>query len=150
MSKYYYVFAAASAFFTIITVGGCGSARNELNSQAKVMAQEGRAYYENKCKTIAGEKIYRSVVDVEGIFLIKIRPFISENQLKDPMWPGAAFALEFYDDSYISSFLDYEYATKNIDGSINSITKDPRGYTKPEKRPGARPGYRFVDVVEAK
>ncbi|MEJ5129187.1 hypothetical protein WH367_24340, partial [Comamonas sp. MYb21] len=25
-----------------------------------------------------------------------------------------------------------------------------RGYTKPEKRPGARPGYRFVDVVEAK
>ncbi|MEJ5129190.1 hypothetical protein WH367_24355, partial [Comamonas sp. MYb21] len=74
-------FVSVFALVAIIMVGGCSSAKSELSPQLKVMADEGRAYYQNKCKTTAGEKIYRSVVDVEGIFLIKIRPFISENQL---------------------------------------------------------------------
>lgn len=145
ISKYYYF----SVLALIATISGCGAARPQPNPQVVEMAKTGKAYYEEKCRTIAGEKIYRTVPDVEGILLMKIRPYRSETQMKDPLWPGAAFALEYYGDTYISTFLDYEYAAGNIDGKPDPITPSNRGYTSPEKRPGGRPGYRFVDVIDA-
>lgn len=146
MRNYYF----ASVLVSMVVIGGCGAARPQQNPQVMEMAKTGKAYYEEKCRTVAGEKIYRTVPDVEGILLMKIRPYRSETQLKDPLWPGAAFALEYDGDAYISTFLDYEYATGRIDGKLNPITPNHRGYISPEKRPGGRPGYRFVDVLDAK
>lgn len=134
----------------VISISGCGGVRQPPNPQVEEMRKAGRAYYDEKCKSVAGEKIYRTVTGVEGILLMKVRPRTTETLLEDPMWPGAAFALEYTGDSYISSFLGYEHAFGNIDGRRNPITKEHRGYIKPEKGPGARPGYRYVDVIDPK
>ena len=35
---------------------------------------DGKALFEAKCRTVAGEKIYRKVENVEGVLLMKVRP----------------------------------------------------------------------------
>lgn len=134
-----------------LTASGCQSTVNTpQNPQVVDMAKAGKAYFEEKCRTVAGEKIYRTVPDVEGVLLMKVRPARGQTELEDPMWPGAAFAIESYADDYIKTFLGYEYGTGNNDGTKNPITKEHRGYIAPDKRPGGRPGYRYVDVIDAK
>lgn len=134
-----------------LAVSGCQSTVNTpQNPQVVDMARAGKAYFEEKCKTVAGEKIYRTVPDVEGVLLMKVRLPETATELEDPMWPGAAFAREYTGDSYIKTFLGYENAAGNADGTPGVITKTERGSIAPDKRPGGRPGYRFVDVMEAK
>ncbi|NSL54672.1 hypothetical protein [Uliginosibacterium aquaticum] len=108
-------------------------------------ADTGHALFEDRCKNVAGIKIYKTVAEVEGIVLLKVRPRPTSGWA-DPMWPGAAFALERWADEYISSFLLYENAAGNGDGTPGSITPSDRGYVS--SRPSAYPGYRYVDVVE--
>src|SRR3989338_10587688 len=96
-------------------------------------AQAGKALWEEKCRTVAGEKIYKTVPDVEGIVLLKVRPETSQRQWADPMWPGPAFALEARTDEYITTFLGYEYATGSK-GIPNEITKERRGYIATDRR----------------
>nr|WP_298167688.1 hypothetical protein [uncultured Pseudomonas sp.] len=114
-------------------------------------AEAGKALWEEKCRTVAGEKIYKTVPDVEGIVLLKVRPEASQRQWADPMWPGAAFALEARADEYITTFLGYEYATGSK-GIPNEITKERRGYIATDRRFGLmeHPGYRYVDVIDEK
>lgn len=89
----------------VTLIAGCGpTAEQERNT---ALAQKGQALYEEKCKTVAGEKIYRTVPDVEGIVLLKVRPQAGDREWADPMWPGAAFALESRADEYITTFLGY-------------------------------------------
>ena len=129
ISKYQY----ASVFLLAIAISGCGTTRRQPSSQIMEMAQKGEAYYDEKCKTVAGGKIYRTVTDVEGIFLMKIRPRKTETQLKDPMWPGATFTHESSGDGYISSFLDYEQPISAIGvGHIPFFQKN-RGGMGPQK-----------------
>ena len=87
------------------------AAYDPLNRQeylAKI--KEAKAYYKNKCATVAGEKIYKTVPEVEGVLLMKIRPHATDREYSDPNWPGAAFGRELSSDSYISSFLGYEHS----------------------------------------
>lgn len=112
------------------------------------MSKLGKAYFDEKCKTVAGEKIYRTVQDVESVLLLKVRPERGEAQLSDPMWPGAAFADESYDERYISDFLGYEYG--RLLKEELAPGKYRRGYITTDKRPGGLPGYRYVDVIDAK
>lgn len=114
-------------------------------------AKSGKALYEEKCKTVAGEKIYKTVDNVEGIVLLKIRPQASDREWADRMWPGAAFALEAGENAYIDTFLGYEVET------LEPFTKKPipitakrRGIITTTNRPNAIPGYRYVDVIDAK
>ncbi len=127
--------------------GGVSSADREAVAS---MSKAGKVYFDEKCKTVAGEKIYRTVADVEGLVLLKVRPQPSQTQIEDPMWPGAAFAIESYGDSYIKSFLGYEHAAGNPNGAPGVVTASKRGYISPDKRPGGLPGYRYVDVIDAK
>jgi hypothetical protein len=135
-------------------LSACAGSRNQVSLEdrqtVEAMGKAGKAYFEDKCKTAAGEKIYRTVPDVEGVLLMKVRPTKTTTQLEDPMWAGATFAREYTEDNYIDTFLGYEYGTGNNDGSKNPITKEHRGYIAPDKRPGGHPGYRYVDVIEAK
>jgi hypothetical protein len=117
---------------------------NRAEYLAKI--KEAEAVYQQKCSTVAGLKIHKTVPDVEGILLMKIRPMRSDRELADPNWPGAAFGREFSGDEYIMSFLGYEYPNTK-DGSF---TPEHRGYINTDKRPGSRPGYRWVDVVDEK
>ena len=113
-------------------------------------AEAGQALWEEKCRTVAGERIYKTVPDVEGLVLLKVRPKAGDREWADPNWPGAAFARENMADGYINTFLGYEYAT-TVNDLPDQITKEERGYIATNRRPGLmdRPGYDYVDVIDA-
>lgn len=120
---------------------------NPLNREeylAKIKQAE--ALYKDKCEKVAGIKIYKTVPDVEGVLLMKIRPERTDRELSDPNWPGAAFGGEFYGDSYIRTFLGYEYRGVDKNGVMSSV----RGYINTDKRPEGLPGYRWVEVPDSK
>lgn len=93
------------------------------------------ARFEERCKT-AGEKVTRTVDDVEGILLMKIRP--AKGNDADPMWPGAAMVSERTQDEFIESFLFYEYRGKGFEHQRGNVTNTPTQW----------PGYQYVDVVD--
>jgi hypothetical protein len=138
----------------VLLTASCHAADSKLEKQTKeapfAHAFKGRALFEEKCKTVAGEKIYRTVESVEGVLLMKVRPRVSEKEWRDPMWPGAAFALEAYADSYITTFLGYEHSSS---AKGKPVTPQYRGYIgtryQPEN-PSNLPGYRFVEVIDEK
>lgn len=113
-------------------------------------AEAGQALWEEKCRTVAGERIYKTVSDVEGLVLLKVRPKAGGREWADPNWPGAAFARENMADGYINTFLGYEYAT-TVNDLPEQITKEERGYIATNRRAGLmdRPGYDYVDVIDA-
>ena len=109
--------------------------------------KQAEALYKDRCEKVAGIKIYKTVPDVEGLLLMKIRPERTDRELADPNWPGAAFGREFQGDSYIKSFLGYEHSS-SADGS--PVIPTHRGYINTDKRPGGLPGYRWVEVPDPK
>ncbi len=119
------------------------------NSRSEYLAKikEAEAYYKEKCEKVAGIRIYKSVPDVEGLLLMKIRQNHTDSELADPMWPGAAFGREAKGNSYIISFLGYEHSPA-ADGK--PVWPQRRGYINTDKRPGGLPGYRWVEVIDAK
>jgi hypothetical protein len=132
---------------------GCGPDRQATAEHKRMteIAQKARALYEEKCKTVAGEKIYRTVPDVEGIVLLKVRPQAGSREWADLMWPGAAFALESPADGYITTFLGYEHSSSQ---NGEPVTSQHRGYVNTDffKDTPANnlPGYRYVDVIDEK
>lgn len=94
-----------------------------------------KALFDERCKT-AGEKIYRTVENVEAIQLLKIRPLAGDGAGADPMYPGAAMYMERGNEDYIASFLKYETAPQ---GSMRGQLSD---------KPTSLPGYRLVVVVD--
>ncbi|HEX5391975.1 MAG TPA: hypothetical protein VFW68_01750 [Rhodocyclaceae bacterium] len=110
----------------------------------------GQLLFEEKCQTVAGEKIYRKVEDVEGVLLLKVRPNRGDRELADPMWPGAAFAREAREDEFITTFLGYEHSSSPQE---EPVTPNHRGYIGPTyqpRNPSNLPGYRYVDVMDEK
>ena len=140
---------AGIVLFGLLT--GCQASQGDPNvGEAAVnRALAGKAVWEEKCRTVAGEKIYRKVENVEGVLLMKVRPPAGDREWADRMWPGAAFARETTGDSYITSFLGYEYAS-NPAGRDDPVTPNNRGYINTDRRPGGLPGYRWVEVIDEK
>lgn len=111
---------------------------------------DGKALFEEKCRTVAGEKIYRKVENVEGVLLMKVRPERGDRQLADRDWPGAAFAREDSANGFIWTFLGYEYGGEVLGGAFEPVRPDYRGFISPARRPGGLPGYRWVEVIDEK
>ena len=143
---------ATIAWLLALALWGCQSAEtqnNEAREAARVNAAKGKALFEEKCRTVAGERIYHVVADVEGIVLLNVRPQRGDRELSDPMWSGAAFARESFGDEYIKTFLGYEYPPGNgLSGTQAEITPESRGYIATDRRPNGRPGYRYVLVMD--
>ena len=106
--------------------------------------KQAEAYYKDKCEKVAAIKIYKTVPEVEGVLLMKIRPNRTDRELADPNWPGAAFGRESSEEGYITSFLGYEHRATENNGTVSSV----RGYINTDKRPGGLPGYRWVEVID--
>lgn len=132
---------------TIAFVTGC---RESENSKWQRQFEAGQKLFDQKCKTVAGIRIFKTVSNIEGLVLLKGRGVPGEREWRDPMWPSAAFANEHGGDSYIVSFLGEEHASGNIDGTLGVITSQYRGYINTDHRATGRPGYRFVDVIDEK
>ena len=122
-------------------------ADNAQREATKLRMTEGKALFEEKCRTVAGEKIYKTVPEVEGVLLMKVRPNRTDRELADPMWPGAAFGREAEGNSYINSFLGYEHSPA---AEGKPVWPQRRGYINTDKRPGSLPGYRWVEVIDPK
>jgi hypothetical protein len=111
--------------------------------------KRGKALFDEKCKTVASEKIYQTVADVDGLLLLKVRPKAGESEWADRMWPGAAFALEAMENDYINAFLGYEHSADRT----QPVTAGSRGYIGTDYQPANPsnlPGYRYVDVLDEK
>ena len=111
---------------------------------------EAKALFDEKCKT-SGERIYKTVNDVRGLLLPKVRATLDGNLFyqaaRDPMWPDAALFQEHNGDEYIRDFL--------LDRRVISITGPPqnlmgRRIVNDVAGPGAERGMRFIDVIDAK
>lgn len=143
---------SATLFLALLALPAC---RDQAPTPAQKAAIEqgnaAMAYWEDKCKTVAGEKIYRKVEGVEGVLLVKVRPQPFDPEWYDRNYPGAAFAKEAGGDDYITTFLGYEYGTGG-DGGPTPITPASRGYIATDKRDNvpSKPGYRYVDVIDEK
>lgn len=125
----------------------------DVEEQAKREAYQERyakakALFEERCKT-AGVVVKRTVKDVEGIELIKIRPEIpwGGKEYFDPMFPGAAMAGEVKGDDYLKQFFMTEYfepAYPERRGGLGPETREKR-----RTRPAQRRGYAFVERIDA-
>jgi hypothetical protein len=130
--------------FVVLIATGFGQAAHayDPSNRAEYAAKikEAKKVFDDRCKNVAGVKIYRTVPEVEGVLLLKVRPNATGRELSDPMWPGAAFGGEYSGDSYVRSFLGYEHG---------NVTKN-RGYITTDQRHGGLPGYRWVEVIDPK
>jgi hypothetical protein len=124
---------------------------DEPKGEVQKRVEDGKAYWEEKGRTVAGEKIYRKVENVEGLLLMKVRPVSTAKEWADRNWPGAAFARENDGNEYITTFLGYEHAAYVGDKPL-PITINSRGFvstTRHTTQP-IRPGYRWVEVIDKK
>lgn len=132
---------------------GCGaSAVIGPEAEARKATQErylkAKALFEERCKT-AGVVVKRTVKDVEGIELLKVRPTLAfgDKRYFDPMFDGAAMAGELQGEGYVWSFLRSEYRAK-------TYTNEQRGgLVRPERQvvqgdSPLRQGFRFVEVAD--
>ena len=85
-------------------------ARAERAAWRKQYYEPAKARFEQLCQN-AGEKIYRTADNVDGILLLKVRGDDEKyqdsfyNPLKDQMWEDAAVESEFDREAYIEEFL---------------------------------------------
>jgi len=93
------------------------------------------ALFQERCKT-AGEKIHRTVPNVDGIFLMKIRP--SKSNYSDQYQMDDPYGDDLGGSGYIGSFVHGSFDRNNV--GTGSIV------------PGAPPrhGYRYVEAIDPK
>ena len=105
--------------------------------------EDGQALFESRCRSHAGIRIYKTVPEVDGVLLLKVRPPRGERELSDPQWPGAAFGREYTGEAYIASFLGYEHPVGG-----RRISERRRGMVANVWSAEALPGYRWVETVD--
>jgi hypothetical protein len=135
----------------------CGKSQAEKEAERAAEAKEAayrekyakaKALFEERCKT-AGVVVKRTVKDVEGIELIKVRQPIpwGGKEYFDPMYPEAAMAGEHRGDDYIKQFLMSEFRVPEHPerrGQLGPhLSSNTVGLLSPTT------GYRFVEYVDA-
>lgn len=128
-----------SIVLAIVLVGGCAfvdpkEAAFQVAYREEVKKAE--ALYAERCATVAGEKIYKTVDNVEGILLMNVPSTGGERAWFERNWPGAAFAHERSARllEVIDTFLWYQH-------------RSPDGHTSLDTGVSPWPGYRYVDVI---
>ena len=104
--------------------------------------QAAKAVFDRQCQT-AGEKIYRTVNNVEGLMLLRVREKYTDGKGRDPMWDDAAARSGPYPDDgelfdYISTFLEYSEGIEHGGGLTY----------KPMPNKTYLPRYQYVDVLQ--
>lgn len=133
---------------TCLTAGAGAATPDQMTPADKAKAE--KALFEEKCRTVAGEKIYKKVDVVEGLVLLKVRPEAGGREWSDSMWPGAAFAREARTDEYITTFLGYEHSSSATGLSVKPSYRGYIGTDYQPNNPSNLPGYRYVDVIDEK
>jgi hypothetical protein len=101
--------------------------------------RQAKALYEDRCAKVAGEKIYKTVDNVDGVLLLNVPAMGSEREWFQRDWPGAAFAhsragkIEWF----LQGLLWNEHSPRT---GVRTLTTEKTNL----------PGYRFVDVIDEK
>jgi hypothetical protein len=136
----------------LCTLTACGKSQAVKDAEAKEAAfrdkyTKAKALFEERCKT-AGVVIKRTVKDVEGIELAKVRQPIpwGGKEYFDPMYPEAAMAAEHRGDEYVKQFLMPEIrdATQPNKRGVLSSLIEPCDRCLPPIF-----GYRYVEYVDS-
>ena len=101
---------------TVVVLGGVlawifipSADERRLNREAEIRRQnrlKSRAVFEELCKT-AGEKIYRTADNVEGVTFLKVWDGESIHK-EDKLWKYAGLPGQYGQDGYIKGFLKWE------------------------------------------
>jgi hypothetical protein len=105
----------------------------EKADAARSRLQIAETMFRERCKT-AGEKIHKTVENVEGIFLMKVRP--REINYEDQFAMTDPYGDDLGGSGYIGSFLRGEYQATH------------KGTSAPGSPP--RRGYLYVDAIDPK
>lgn len=131
----------------------CGKSQAVKDAEANDAAfrdkyTKAKALFEERCKT-AGVVIKRTVKDIEGIELSKVRQSIpwGGKEYFDPMYPEAAMADEHRGEDYIKQFLMSEFRSQlhpNERGGLGPhLTRNTHQLLPPTR------GYRFVEYTDS-
>lgn len=124
-------FLLASLAFLLVSCGGAQTIRQDSVAANERLAIA-EAMFQERCK-IAGEKIYRTAENVEGVFLMKLRPFGinygNQFAMTDP------YGRDLGGDGYIESFVRGEFQ------ATHSGT--------PRAGAPSRIGYPYVEVIDS-
>jgi hypothetical protein len=128
------------AIASILPIQGFQEYQQRKQSQAAFQERfdKAEALFDERCKT-AGETIYRTVEDVEGIQLLNLRSGDRASNWANPNWPDAALPSDATGMGYIEYFLSWERRNG----------PSPRGYLTVNPDKATARGYRFVDVKQA-
>ena len=135
--------------------------QREMQAKAEARQKEylaSKAIFEERCKS-AGEKIYQTVENVEGITFLTVPKESPQGARNDPMWEGAVFSLGEAEEEYVKEFLYWEIRYDN-NSMIDLKSVDPRpsasetqirlwGHpTNMSEHERAYRGYRYTDVQQ--
>jgi len=107
---------------------------NKQKKERKTVYDAADAQFQMRCKS-AGVKIYRTVDNVEGVLLMKLRP----------KWDP-------YDQNQVDPYGDdYDSGDGDPKGYISSFLRgrSTGGHLIDDQKKIVSPGYRYVDVIEA-
>jgi len=131
------------ALFLLIYVGPfikwAYDQNEEKRAEYKKTYPPAYALFKARCM-MAGEKIYKTVENVEGILLLNLRR-AGRYDYRNPYWPDAGLPREHTGDNYIRDFLDLEHRT-----TLQSVR-----HFSPQmdlNRDIKFLGYSYVDVME--
>lgn len=154
---------ALLAAFAWAYIASSDDRARQREMQAKAEARqkeylESKAIFEERCKS-AGEKIYQTAENVEGITLLNVPKESPQSSYNDPMWENAALYWAGTEEEYIEQFLFWEIRNdKNPMVYLESV--DPRpsareaqirlwGHpTNMTEYQKAYRGYRYIDVQQ--
>ena len=139
---------------TVVVLGGVlawifipSADERRLNREAEIRRQnrlKSRAVFEELCKT-AGEKIYRTADNVEGVTLLKVWDGESVHS-EEKLWKYAGLPGQYEKDDYIKGFLEWE---AEIVPTGYPHYNDMLLVPEEEKRPYILHGrYSYVDVKQ--
>ena len=139
---------------TVVILGGVlawifipSADERRLNREAEIRRQnrlKSRAVFEELCKT-AGEKIYRTADNVEGVTLLKVWDGESIHK-EDKLWKYAGLPGQYGKDSYIEGFLKWrvKIITKGNE-KYDDVLFSPEDQNHPYILQGR---YSYVDVKQ--
>jgi len=139
---------------TVVILGGVlawifipSADERRLHREAEIRRQnrlKSRAGFENLCKT-AGEKIYRTADNVEGVTLLKVWDRESAHS-EEKLWKYAGLPEQYGKDSYIEGFLKWrvKIITKGNE-KYDDVLFSPEDQNHPYILQGR---YSYVDVKQ--
>lgn len=87
-------------------------------SKREALRREARAYFEKKCETEAGEKIYKTFAGVRSVLVVKPLPPASEKDNFDQFWNGDPYSAAAGHDrgEYAATRLVMDRQSRNNEG----------------------------------